>query len=89
MLVTFFGIIRLTGAAVEAWAKDSRKIVKFVTCAIKAVVKGVIAIANFVYKNVIKRVFDASKKLLDSLKNKVKGDSVKETVTHSEPIPAQ
>ena len=89
MLVTFFGIIRLTGAAVEAWAKDSGKIVKFVFCAIKAVVKGAIAIANFVYKNVIKRVFDASKKLFESLKNKVKGDSVKETVTHSDPVPAQ
>ena len=29
------------------------------------------------------------KKLFESLKNKVKGDSVKETVTHSDPIPAQ
>ena len=90
MLVTFLtGTATISKAEVEAWAKDSRKIVKFVTCAIKAVVKGVIAIANFVYKNVIKRVFDASKKLFDSLKNKVKGDSVKETVTHSDPVPAQ
>ena len=29
------------------------------------------------------------KKLFESLKNKVKGDSVKETVTHADPIPAQ
>lgn len=89
VLVTIWGIYRLTGAAVEAWMTASQKIVKVVSCAIKTIVKGAIAIANYVYRNVITKVFEAGRKLFASLKDKIQGHTVRETVTEAETVPAQ
>ncbi len=86
LLMIIAGSIRLMSAAIDAWAEDSKKIVKCVSCAIKTVAKGAVAIANFVYECVIKKIFDISRTLFCSVTEKTVCESAIDMVRKVETV---
>ena len=89
VLVLLFAICRLAGNEIEEWAKSSEKIVRISSCAIKSIAKGAVAIANFLYENVIKKSVEACKKIFKALKNAIVEASDGKAVAKTLPVVAQ
>lgn len=89
VLVLLFAICRLAGNEIEEWAKSSEKIVRISSCAIKSIAKGAVAIANFLYENVIKKSVEACKKIFKALKNAISKASDGKAVAKTLPVVAQ
>lgn len=79
-LMLFAGILRGTLKAIDLWEKDSKKIVKGVAVAVKAVIKGLRMVAAFVMNKVIPKIVETCKSIKDKVMNVHSEEEVKTEV---------
>ena len=67
-LMLVMGIFRIMFKASEQWEKDSRKITKGISVAIKTVIKGIRMVVSFAKEKVIPKTVETCKSILEKIK---------------------